>query len=306
MPSALHLVTRPAQLAVRRWVMGAFPRDGGGAIDYDSPAGDPGLFDPDGATWRIHADFPGMLSGGLAALMLQTLHPLALAGVWDHSNFREDLVGRLRRTTTFVGGTTYAPRATAEALIAHVRQIHDRVHGVAEDGRPYDANDPALLTWVHVTEAYSFLQGYRRYSHIALPMGAADRYYDECRRVAEALGARDVPRSEAEVEAYFAAVRPSLANTGRTRIVLEVLSRVRLPVPVAALSRDVFLHAGAALLPDWAVQLLHRTKAQQARARMAAHALWSMAPVFRLALTEGIVAHASRRVGRELRDLHHW
>ena len=118
MPSALHLVTRPAQLAVRRWVTGAFPRDGGGAIDYDSPPGDPGLFHPDGATWRIHADFPGMLSGGLAALMLQTLHPLALAGVWDHSNFRDDLVGRLRRTTTFVGGTTYAPRATAAALHA--------------------------------------------------------------------------------------------------------------------------------------------------------------------------------------------
>jgi uncharacterized protein (DUF2236 family) len=157
-----------------------------------------------------------------------------------------------------------------------------------------------------VTEAYSFLQGYRRYSHIALPMGAADRYYDECRRVAEALGARDVPRSEAEVAAYFAAVRPSLANTERTRTVLDVLARVRLPVPVAALSRDVFLHAGTALLPDWAVLLLRRTKAQQARARMAAHALWSMAPVFRLALTEGIVAHASRRVGRELRDLHHW
>lgn len=306
MPSALHLVTRPAQAAIRRWVAGAFPRHGGGTVDYDAPPGDPGLFDPDGATWRIHADFPGMLAGGLAALMLQTLHPLALAGVWDHSNFREDLLGRLRRTTTFVGGTTYAPRAAAEALIERVRGIHDRVHGFAEDGRPYDANDPVLLTWVHVTEAYSFLQGYRRYSHIGLPSGAADRYFDESRRVAEALGARDVPRSEAEVNAYFQKVRATLAYTDRTRTVLDILAQVRLPVPVASLSRDVFLHAGAALLPEWATRMLRRTPAQRASARMAAHALWSMAPVFRLALTDGIAAHACRRVGCDPRSLHRW
>lgn len=306
MPTPLHLVTRPAQAAIRRWVVEAFPRHGGGVVDYDAPLGDPGLFDPDGATWRIHADFPGMLAGGLAALMLQTLHPLALAGVWDHSNFREDLVGRLRRTTTFVGGTTYAPRAAAEALIERVRHIHDQVHGVAEDGRPYDANDPALLTWVHVTEAYSFLQGYRRYSHIALPDGAADRYYDESRRVAEALGARDVPRSEVEVAAYFRQVRPTLAWTERTRVVLDVLGKVRLPVPAAGLSRDVFLHAGAALLPEWAQRMLHRTPVQRAQARMAAHALWAVAPVFRAALTEGIAAHACRRLGRDPRSLHRW
>ncbi|HET6432750.1 oxygenase MpaB family protein [Dyella sp.] len=306
MPSPLHLVTRPAQQAIRHWVQKAFPRDGGGSVDYDTPLGDPGLFDPAGATWRIHADFPGMLAGGLAALMLQTLHPLALAGVWDHSNFREDLVGRLRRTTTFVGGTTYAPRAAAEALIARVRRIHDHVHGLTEDGRPYSANDPALLTWVHVSEAFSFLQGYRRYSHVALPEGAADRYYDESRRVAEALGARDVPRSEQEVADYFRQVRPTLAYTARTRTVLEVLGEVRLPVPVPGLSRDVFLHAGAALLPEWGLRLLRRTPVQRAQARLAAHALWSMAPVFRAALSEGIAVHACRRVGLDPRVLHRW
>ena len=253
MPSPLHL--SPARPRSRS-AAGCSARSRATAaarLDYDQPLGDPGLFDPAGATWRIHADFPGMLAGGLCALMLQTLHPLALAGVWDHSNFREDLVGRLRRTTTFVGGTTYAPRAAAEALIARVRSIHDQVHGHAEDGRPYSANDPDLLTWVHVTEAYSFLQGYRRYSHIALPPGGGDRYYDEYRRIAEALGARDVPRCEAEVEAYFRrGSSRQLVFTERSRMVLEILSRVRLPVPAAGLSRDVFLHAGAALLPDWA------------------------------------------------------
>ncbi|WP_049623546.1 oxygenase MpaB family protein [Frateuria defendens] len=295
-PPFVDLLARPAVRAVRRWVLGAFPREHGLA-DYDAPAGDAGLFGPDSVTWRIHADFPGMLAGGLAALMLQTLHPLALAGVWDHSNFREDLVGRLRRTTRFVGATTYAPQAMAQALIGHVKAIHAQVHGVAEDGRPYRADDPALLTWVHVTEAYSFLQGFRRYSHRAVPEAIADRYYDEARRVAEALGARGVPRSQAEVAAYFRRVQPQLRYDHRSREVLGVLTTVRLPVPAAGLSRDLFLHAGAALLPDWASERLERTPAQRRQDRLAARTLWLLAPAFRAALRDGLVAHACRRMG---------
>lgn len=300
------LLARPAREPIRRWVLSAFPRGGGGHVDYDHPVGDPGLFGPDSATWRVHADFPGMLAGGLAALMLQTLHPLALAGVWDHSNFREDLIGRLRRTTSFVSGTTYAPRDQAQKLIERVKTIHAQVHGVAEDGRPYAADDPHLLTWVHVTEAYSFLQGYRRYSHASLPADAADRYYDEVRRVAEALGARDVPSSEAQIATYFQHAQAQLQFSHRSREVLEVLSKVRLPVPVAGLSRDVFLQAGAALLPEWAESLLGRTPLQRTQARLASRALWSVAPIFRAALHDGIAARACARVGVPADTLQRW
>ena len=306
MPSPLDLLTRPSCEPIRRWVLKAFPRADTGSVDYDHPHGDPGLFGPHSATWRVHSDFPGMLAGGLAALTLQTLHPLALAGVWDHSNFRGDLLGRLRRTTAFVGGTTYAPRAQAEALIEHVRQIHAHIVGHGEDGRPYSADDPELLTWVHVSEAYCFLQGYRRYSHIAMPAGAADRYYGEVRRIAEALGARDVPASEREVTEYFRRIQPELAFTERSRVVLGLLGQVRLPVPAASLSRDLFLLAGSALLPDWALAMLGRTPWQQYQARLAAHALWSIAPVFRAALRDGIAGRACRRVGVPPEQLHHW
>lgn len=286
---------------LRAWVLRAFPR-GESGIDYDKPAGDPGLFGPDSATWRVHADFAGMLSGGLCALMLQTLHPQALAGVWDHSNFRDDLVGRLRRTTNFVAGTSYAARDEALRLVARVQRIHAAVRGVTETGAPYSAEDPALLTWVHVTEAFGFLQGYRRYAG-PVPAADADRYYDEARVVAELLGARDVPRSEREVQAYFAAVRPQLAFTGRSRTVLEVLSRLRLPVPVPGLSRDVFLGAGAALLPDWADTLLARSAAQKLQAALAARTLWAMAPLFRAGLNDGPAQRACRRVGRDPGDV---
>jgi uncharacterized protein (DUF2236 family) len=296
MASPLHALAAPVTAQIRRWVLGAFPRSEGG-IDYKRPAGDAGLFGPDSVTWRIHSDFPGMLSGGLCALMLQTLHPLVLAGVWDHSNFRDDLVGRLRRTTNFVAGTTYAARADAEQLIARVARIHAQVRGVAADGRAYSADDPALLTWVHVTEAFGFLHGFRRYSHIAVAADAADRYYAEVRRIAERLGARDVPASEAEVADYFARMQCELAFDARSREVLAVLARIRLPVPAAGISRDLFLGAGAALLPEWAQAMLGRRPLQRAQAKVSAGVLHTIAPLFRIALPDGVAQHACRRVG---------
>jgi uncharacterized protein (DUF2236 family) len=294
--TVVHSLTAPAAAQIRRWVLGAFPR-GHDGIDYEHPPGDPGLFGPHSATWRVHSDFPGMLSGGLCALMLQVLHPLALAGVWDHSNFRDDLVGRLRRTTTFVAGTTYAARADAEQLIARVARIHTQVRGEAADGRAYAADDPQLLTWVHVTEAFGFLQGYRRYARITMPGDAADRYYAEVKRIAERLGARAVPASERDVIDYFSAVRGELAFDQRSREVLAVLARIRLPVPAAGLSRNLFLDAGAALLPGWATDMLGRTPLQRARAKIAAGVLHALSPMFRAALPDGVAPRACARVG---------
>lgn len=304
--TAFARLLRPASAPIRRWVLTAFPRPPSGGIDYSHPVGDAGLFGPSSVTWRMHSEFCGMLSGGLCALYLQLLHPRALAGVWDHSNFREDLVGRLRRTTAFVGATTYAPTRDAEAMIERVRTIHGQVRGVDEAGVPYSADDPDLLTWVHVSEMSSFLAGYRAYGPRPVPTEMADRYLDETRRVAEALGARDVPGSVAEMDAYIARVLPSLVFSERSRVVLDVLGRLDLPVPLAGLSRDVFLHAGAALLPDWAASLLQRTDGDLRKARFARSTLRGMAPLFRMALTEGIDVRSCVRVGVDPALLSHW
>src|SRR5699024_1428539 len=104
---------RPISRRLRNHIVGVIRPSRNFGVDYDHPTGDPGLFGPDSATWKMHADFPGMMAGGLCALMLQTLHPRALAGVWDHSSFRETSLERLRRTTLFVGATSFAPRADA-------------------------------------------------------------------------------------------------------------------------------------------------------------------------------------------------
>lgn len=302
----VKLLPPPARRHLRGWVIGVLRRDAP-APDYDHPVGDPGLFGPDTVTWKIHADFPGMMVGGLGALMLQSLHPLALAGVWDHSNFRSETLARLRGTIAFVARTTYAPRAAAEQAIARVRSVHRHVHGVAPDGRPYSAEDPDLLTWVHCAEAWSFMRGYQTYCYGQVPRSAQDRYLHETARVPEALGARAVPRSLAELEAYFEALRPELVCDARTREVLAVLNSIRLPIPLAGFGRRLFMGAGAALLPDWALDLMERSRLERLRDEAAARFLKLIAPSIRDAMAEGgLTWRACARTGTDYASLFQW
>ncbi len=295
--SKLLALTAPLQRRLRDAIIEILQRGGGSSIDYDAPLGDPGLFGPQSITWRIHADFPGMMAGGVAALMLQTLHPLALAGVWDHSSFRTDILGRLRRTTAFVAGTTYAPTAEAERLINMVRNIHRKVRGTAPDGRPYSAMNPALLTWVHCTEVASFVAGYEFYRGLVLPVAIKDQYFKETAVIARALGARKVPATTAAMDAYFLSMQAELVFSARSQAVLDTLASIQLPIPLAGPARGLFLGAGAQLLPAWARTSLRLTRLQQARHRAAAQSLKQLAPLLRLALREGIAARASRRLG---------
>ncbi|MCP3736236.1 oxygenase MpaB family protein [Sphingomonas sp. RP10(2022)] len=228
---------------------------GDGEVDLARPPGDDGLFGPASAAWKVHGDFTAMMAGGVAALLLQMLHPGALAGVWDHSNFRDDMLGRLRRTAQFISGTTYGATATAEALIDRVHRIHDRVAGTLPDGTPYSANDPDLLTWVHVAEVASFLAAYRRYRDPGYPLAEQDRYLGEYATVAERLGARGVPRTVAGVEAYFARVRPRLRADHRTREVARALLHQRPANAAMAPAQKLLMEGGIDLLPRWAARM---------------------------------------------------
>ena len=132
-------------------------------------------FTPEDPVWRVHAD-ASMFPGGVAALLLQSLHPLAMAGVAGHSGYKGDPWGRLQRTTHFLATTTFGTVEDAEAAIARVRGIHERVRGHDPQGRPYRASDPRLLRWVHVAEAHSFLTAHQRYAVEPLTAAEADTY----------------------------------------------------------------------------------------------------------------------------------
>ncbi|MGZ6787964.1 MAG: oxygenase MpaB family protein [Nocardioidaceae bacterium] len=200
---------------------------------------------------RVHGD-ASMFVGGVRALLLQSLHPLAMAGVAQHSGFQGDPWGRLQRTSHFLAVTTFGRSADAEAMVAAVRRIHGTVTGTADDGRPYAASDPHLLRWVHVAEVDSFLVAHQRYGAEPLDDADADTYVAQAARVAEALGVVDPPRSTAELTAQLEAYRPELRGTADARAAARVLllhPPLPLParVPYAALSA-----AAVSLLPGWA------------------------------------------------------
>lgn len=267
----------------------------GPRLDYSSPPGDPGLFGPDAVCWKVHADFASMMAGGISALLLQALHPLALAGVWDHSTFREDILGRLRRTATFIAGTTYGSRGDALALIERVKKIHRSVTGVALDGRPYRADDPALLTWVHVAEVSSFLTAYLRFVNPALPGAAQDQYYAETARIAQMLGATDVPCSRAAIDAYLRAMQPQLEASERTREVVRVLMNAPAPRPSMRPAGALMRQAGIDLLPPWAQQMLGFDRFAGMRRLIVQPGMRTVAPVLRWALVNGVSKRARRR-----------
>jgi uncharacterized protein (DUF2236 family) len=238
---------------------------GSGEVSLGRSPGDDGLFGPGSGPWRVHGDLTAMMIGGVSALLLQMLHPGALAGVWDHSDFRRDRLGRLKRTAQFIGLTTFGGTATAEAAIARVRRVHGHVHGHLPDGTPYAADDPALLTWVHVAEVDSFLRAHLVYRDPAMPGAMQDSYLADYALVARRLGATDVPASRREIADYYEAIRPQLVCDERTRAVAEALLRPDWRDPAMAAALLLVGQAGIDLLPPWAAALHGRARRPAAR-----------------------------------------
>lgn len=241
---------QPLKTAITRRVVALFNDRARGEAPV--PRRPDGLFGPRAVAWRVHGDVTSMMVGGISSLLLQMLHPAVLAGVWDHSNFREDLHGRLRRTARFIALTTYGGREEARAVIARVRGIHARVRGTLPDGTPYHANDPALLAWVHVTEATSFLNAWRRYAEPGMSGADQDRYFAEVAEVGEGLGAAPVPRDRASALRLIARYRPALRHDARMREVRDFLFRPASTDPLAAPLQRLGNQAAVDLLPDWA------------------------------------------------------
>jgi uncharacterized protein (DUF2236 family) len=208
-------------------------------------------FDDDSPLRLVHAD-ASMFIGGMRALLLQSLHPLAMAGVAQHSDYRGDPWGRLQRTADFLAATSFGPAHEAEAAVEMVKRVHSRVRGVAGDGRPYSADDPHLLRWVHVAEVDSFLVAHDRYGQHRLSDAQRDEYVRSMAVVARALGVPAPPESVAGLRDQLRSFRPELHSTPEAREAARYLL-VHPPVPLAGRPAYAMIAAAAvALLPAWA------------------------------------------------------
>ena len=250
---------------------------GSGSRKFAPTPGAPTLLPVGGAAWLVHAE-ASMMVGGIRALLLQSLHPVAMQGVGEHSDFRADPLGRLRRTVFFLGTTTYCALPEAEAAIEAVRRVHLSVSGVTPEGRDYRADDPDLLAWVHATEVDSFLEAFLRFGRrprrrrgmlapnlperttAAAAVGPismvdlADRYVAEMATVAERLGITEPPRSHDELAGVIDGFRPVVAASDLSSEAVYFLRRFPLP-PLARLAYAVLFWAAAGSLPRWAQDL---------------------------------------------------
>ncbi|WP_309054632.1 oxygenase MpaB family protein [Streptomyces sp.] len=222
----------------------------------------PRWFPPGSPVRTVHAD-ASMYIGGLAALLLQSLHPTAMAAVAAHSGFRSDPWGRLQRTSTFLAVTSFGTAEDAERAVARVRETHAAIRGRTREGVPYRASDPHLLTWVHVAETECFLRAHQRYGRRPLGPREQDEYVAAMASVARRLGAEDPPVTRAGLTARIAAYRPELRSTPEARATTRFLL-AEPPLPAPALAPYALLAAAAVeLLPPWArspLELPYRTR----------------------------------------------
>jgi uncharacterized protein (DUF2236 family) len=211
----------------------------------------PGFFLPEEAPWIVHGDM-ATLVGGVRALLLQALHPGSLAGVRNHSRYKNDPLGRLAGTIQWLTVTTFASRESIMREAGRVRGMHGKVRGTYQDAQGntqvYDASDPHLLMWVHIAFMDSFLRCHQTYSAVPIP-GGADEYIRLWARSVEPLGLAGAPCHEKEMMERIAAFDAELVVSADTREVLEWLRKPPLPF-VAGLSYRLLYQAAYLTLPE--------------------------------------------------------
>lgn len=239
-------------------------------IDREPPAicSDPAIaYVPLDAVARVvHADLPAMLIGGLGSLFFQMLHPYSMAGVAQHSRYRDDALGRVLQTANFIAATTYGTTAEARRAIDKVLAIHEYVRGVADDGVAYYANDPHLLAWVHAAGTRMFLTSYQRYGPTRLSRADADTYVSDVARTARDLGAESPPTTVAELDATLEAFRGELRLTDEGRAARDFIIRGVVRGTLQRSSYRLLVDGAFSLVPPWASDMLEaNSRARRAR-----------------------------------------
>ncbi len=225
---------------------------------YGGPPGDPGLIGPGSVSWEVHADLASVSQAGLAAIVLEVLHPSVVAGVEDLSNYRNDPFQRARATLGYVLATTFGNTAAATALIDHVRHMHSFVNGTRPDGMAYHALDPELIAWVHTCIPWMIMRTFERTNRVLSP-DERDRYLAEQAVIGRMGGGEGIPASVVELEDFVARMRPKLSVTAQTRGFLDFLvsapSLSELPGMIQRPIGRFAVAAGMSRAPRWAREL---------------------------------------------------
>jgi uncharacterized protein (DUF2236 family) len=265
-------------------------------VDFSRPAGESALAPPDSVSWQVFKNPVALFIGGVAAVLMELAEPRVREGVWGHTSFRDQPRHRLQRTALAAMVTVYGPRSMAEAMIAEIRRMHDKIRGTTAAGVAYHANDPELLRWVQATAAFGFLEAYCTYVR-PLPPSARNRYYQEGAAAAQLYGAEDVPLSEAELRELIRDMLPRLEPSETVFDFLAIMRRAPLlPLPFHPL-QHLLLRAAVEITPEAVRTVLGLDRTHGLRA-------WEAAPVRiagiaadRLMLKSGPAVQASLRMG---------
>jgi uncharacterized protein (DUF2236 family) len=224
---------------------------------YGAPAGDPGLLGPGSMSWEIHSDMGAISAAGIAAIIMEILHPAVMAGVHDRSSYQTQTLRRAKATLGYVIVTTFGNTEAASRTIARVRRMHEQVHGTMPDGRPYRAMDPELIGWVHTAIPWAIMESYDRW-HRPLSTAEKNRYLSEQAIIGRLGGAGDIPESVGALAEYVERMRPRLAVNEQTRGFFEFLlnptGRER-PQPLDRLQRRLSVHGSMQIMPEWSRKL---------------------------------------------------
>lgn len=215
--------------------------------------GDPGLLGPDSVSWPVIGDVAAFVAG-IRALLVQAAHPEVVAGVMDHSSFRDDTLGRLSRTSAWVTATTFGAEPEVMAAVRAVTTAHRRVRGESERGRPYNASSPELAAWVHNALTDSFLTAYQEFGPVALTTAEADRFVAEQALIGDLLRAAPLPQTASNLTQWIVH-HPDIAPSAAQRSAVAFLRRPPLPAPVMLGYRPLFWAAAATLPPAMREQL---------------------------------------------------
>jgi uncharacterized protein (DUF2236 family) len=226
---------------------------------FGEPAGDPGLIGPGSVSWELNSDVGAIAVAGMAAIVLEMLHPSVAAGVQQQSSYREDPFRRARTTFGWVITTTFASTAAATRLINAVKRMHGQVNGVRPDGVEYRALDPELIGWVHTCIPWMIMTAYERF-HRRLTPREHDRYLAEQAAIGRMSGADDIPETHRELGEYVEHMRPKLAVTEHTRefmgFLLDAPFGTEMPGPLRPYGKRFQVEAGMTLAPRWAAEMV--------------------------------------------------